>query len=600
MLVYPSSESYTDHKFWPLASLILSIAACCVYIFAVFPEMEAYSKVRSQKRSVIVEHLTEAYAEGRLPRGIYLDLQRNVYLLDLPENQRLVDFETQEAFRNYESVPLPLRKWYLEGRLKRLLPIIAPTELFPLLWGVCFLFLAGYVFEHIFDRVVWVGLFSIIGVFWVIAAPYIRLEIFPSPILAWANTTAALVFVAWISAPKEKMTFTIHVWFFKLHNWTLDVPLFILPFLCLAGFGVFYYQFSTYSAGFSPVSLISPAIVGLLGAIPLFWVRTRDDLVDNSPEAVANRSFVQVEILFSEEKPDEAIALLRKILAESPSNYQTRRVAEYAFQHHHSQLTQEAYHRMLREAVREDDFDQIYRLVEEMLNLNLDVPPGMLTKTMEICFKRDQLRLVRELLPHIWNGDGLKEQTIEEITDTYTRMLLKRKDVDRGHLFDLRQWYENNHRHSDTLTAIDVYLEKHRDYGGGGAPIIKRDTIHRFVDVEILDISRDKVVLRPEGSEQQSVPWSAFMGACGCYISGGDGYRGCLMIRFKKKVFGCDVKHGSISGERFRTFEEIWEQLAEHMPPDLPFMPYEAFPELHEGDDFQKMVATWFEEQNTF
>lgn len=601
MIAFPSAESKTQYRFAPWAGIALGLLSLLFYLVWMLPLQREYQAEKDRAEQVFQQLLDEQHDSGSLGNNFWARAKEYPEVIEEWENNRIFSEEVKEAFRKTRQIPLPLER-VADGPLLQKIPLaLTAHHLGILLLGMACLVLMSYVFEHLYDLQYLLVYFVLSSAGWLFLQPFLPAAYWPSPIFSWSYTIAVLLIICWLCAPGATITLTFRLWLGKFVDFKPEIPSLLVPLVFLGGLLGFTFYDSSYQSQFSLTSLAALPLEAFLLALPLTLISPRGFKAENAGEIEVNRLLASADSLFAEERHREAMDLLRQLLDQAVSPEQIRRVADLAWRNHNSDLAFQGYQRLLKDAYQSPDLLNVLAVVEEMLFRDLPVPGKALQMVVNLGLKHNQFGKVRKMLPYFRDHHEIDGETVLNAHTLLVEKLIAQANPDKELLLDISSWLERNHPDSKLLGSIQACFKKTANNSHMLDNYDRKLSIYKFVDIDLLDIGTNYIRLQVNGAREQSAPWTAITGIFGCHVATGKrGFRGCILLKFKRKIFACSFSTERIlmadAEGRTLSFEEIWKLLRENIPEDLPFVSMRDFPEIRVEDKYPQMVQVFLDE----
>ncbi len=600
MILFPSGDSQTERRDPPWASIIITgITLACYFLVLVPLKKEARAR-KTIAQQELIQALGEQFRQGNLSNDFWENAQADFRIIGKLENREIFSREVFRAWRDLEQLPQPLNILKGKDPIQKLLMILTPHEEGVLLVGVICLLLAGYFFEHLYDRQVLLALFFLSGGMWLVLESYAPAAWWPSPVFAWSNTILTLLLTIWLKSPKGTVTITFRTWFFKVIQSTFNLALVFLP----IGFGAFLVYFnlkhSVYQSEFSVQTMVAPVAESLVFMVFLMGISFRD-VDDKGPEARMNRQFAMAESYFEKEQREEGKSVLVKLLANQPSISQVKRAGELAWKNHEGELAQQAYNQVLRDAINGQDLVTIIKTIEDMAYKDLSVPGSSLNTAMMAAMKKNMLADVRNLLPYYRSHIEIAPAEVIQIHEDLVAKITAQSHPNKEFLYECQAWLETNAPESEAILKAVTFFEVQARASESFSAVTSMHLIHKHVDIKLLEITNNYIALKLQGQDKvQNVPWTAVEGIFGCHVTRGDrGYRGSVFLKFKRKIFSCNFTRQSIMvKDRFGQpvgFEAVWEAFKAHRPEDIPFIDLNEFEDLDDVSNYPRLAQEFID-----
>jgi len=359
-------------------------------------------------------------------------------------------------------------------------------------------------------------------------------------------------------------------------------------------FGVITHSFSPYSIFFSKLALLAVLLQGLLLSLMMMGVPTRNLEKHISREQIITKKIAEATLSFEELKPEEAYNQIKEAMAMGPDRIQISQIADLAWQNEYRDFAEQCYKNVLRKAYTGRDMVQLLTCVQGMLFRHIKVPDNFFLKAIHQAIDTNQIQETEKLLPHLKERTELDRAVLLEIYERLTKLVLSKKAPDKFLLNKLRNWLTENHPDTDALTAIHAFFEKQSGVNSALEGFGHLTQVHRSVDVEMLKVTTTNVYLQVSGKEQR-IPWTATIGFFGCHVAEAPkGFRGCILIKFKRKNFVCIFTTPRIllreENNKPMSFERLWALLKSQVPEDIPFLEMRDFPEITSEAEIVKIT----------
>jgi len=604
MIFYPSGETKTRRKSQPWASLFLALLAVVGYFLVVRPLEADFDADLVRAKQAFTQAVERQYDNGKgtLEGSFWTKALEDASVVGEARNRTIFSEEVRKAYRLMVEQVLPLERLKSAGRQKILL-LIAPHHVLILIIGCLALWVMGYLFEHLYDRLVAVGIFVLSGWVWLVLDQFVPFPWWPSPAFYWSYTLIVYLWVAWLAAPGAGIELTLRGWLGTFFKFPVQIPSLMVPIVFSLGL-LFSGYFGAYKQSFSLFSLvIIPIEVGVFVLLLLFFARKGGDRGDDSVSLV-NQQITASEILFGEERKEEGCHLLHSLFEKELSMQQLKKILNLAWNQDQIELIELSYKHILRKAIASKDFLRILEVIEEMVTRRVKVPGRSLLQVVANCLRREELDGARKLLPYLRDNDELDGKEVLALHHQYVKKIVGKRNPDQDVLRSIRDWLLKQHPDSEAMEVVETFYNK-RAQANRGFDTISRDvTMHRLVEIELHKVGTSEIVLQIPGSRLQHVPWTAVLGIFGCHMAAEKrGFRGCIAVKFKRKTFGCYFTSEKIVIEdRFgknMSFEEVWNLLGAHVPEDLPFTEMKAFEQIRSEELYRENLETFLNHGHT-
>jgi len=585
----------------PWASILLAGLTLICYFMVLSPLKKEHQVRKIIAEQELLQALGTQFRQGNLSNHFFEDAQRDFRIIGKPENLDIFGPGVVAAWRDMENLPLPMNILDKESPIRKLLMMLTPHEEGILLAGIICLLFIGYLFEHLYDRQVLLALFFLSGSMWMILQTHVPAAWWPPPIFSWSFTILTLTITTWLRAPKASLTITFRTWFIKVIQFNFNLPIVLIPLAYTIFLVTFNLKLSIYHTQFSLQTIAAPAAEALVFLLFLMGISYRE-VEDGGPEVALNRQFARAESLMEQDRKDDGMEILRKILTSQPSIAHTRRAGELAWQYHSNELAEQAFSVVLKDALASKDLIKIVKVIEEIAYKNLTVPGSALHAAMAAAMKKNMLGDVRGLLPFYTTHKEISEADTIKIYEDLVSKITAQSQPNKEFLFECQQWLETNVPDSESILKARTFFEMQQRASESFKAITSMRLIHKHLDVKILEVTNNFIALILQGQDKiQKVPWTAVEGLYGCHVTQGErGYRGSIFLKFKRKIFSCNFTRQSMMvKDRFGQsvgFEAVWESLKEHGPEDIPFLDLNDFPDVVNLSNYPRMAQEFIDQ----
>ncbi len=582
----------------PWASLFIVLLSVIGYFFVVKPLEADYNADMVRAKQAFTQEVNRQYDSGKgtLEGSFWTKALEDASVVGEARNRTIYSEEVRRAYRQIGELILPLERLSSKGREKILL-LVTPQHLLILILGCLSMWLMGYLFEHLYDRLIAIGIFVLSGWVWLVLEQFVPAPWWPTPAFYWSYTLAVYLWVAWLAAPGAGLELFIRGWLGTSFKIPVQIPSLAIPMVYSAGilltgyFGAYKHSFSLFSL------LVIPIEVGVFVLLLLFFARKEGNNEDDTVSLV-NQQIAAAEIFFGEERSDEGAHLLHVLFEGDLNIQQVQKIANLAWNQDQTELIELSYKHLFRKAIASQEFLRIMSVIEEMVVRRVKVPGRSLLQVVTNCLRREEFDGARKLLPHLRDNEDVDAQEVLALHHQYVEKLVGKRVPDQEILRDIREWLLNKHPHSEAMEVVDAFFGKQAEANRGFDTITRAVAIHRLVEVELHEIDTSEIVIQIPGSRLQHVPWTAVLGIFGCHMSGEKrGFRGCIGVKFKRKSFACYFSSTKILiKDRFAkstSFEETWNLLGKHVPEDLPFTEMKAFEQIPSEEVYQEKLESF-------
>ena len=592
MVIYPTGENLTKGTSQPWGAVILILLSLAGYFALVLPRESRFSELQEEQLHVLHTALEDQLGQGELKQGIYFQAIKNPHLVADPEYANSFDDAVHRAYADYSSAVQPLTLIAKSDAGKRLILALMPHHWALLILGVLCLFFTNYLLEHLFDKLWVMSLTVVVAMSWFVFPFFIPAGFAPSLEFAWAYTMATLMMISCVLGPKVQLEVTFKTWFFRFVELRTKVPIWLFSLTFVLAVYVVTGYVSGYANLFDEKSLILIGVEALLLALVFSFLPTREILEDRDPEVHTNRELARVEMFLDEERRDEAMAILRELVQNPTNEEQVRRIADIAFTHDNNEIATLAFSYLLREANKKQDHNGSRNVLEDMLRHDLDVPGHLLTRTMEMAVNKGELTAARRLVPYVLDHPEIMEDQAMDLVGTMIDKIMLQQRPDRAYLYDLLGTLKAKSPNHPILEKLSLFLDKTAKSLEDESHVIFHDKVHSHIDVVLRQVDNDHIHMTLSNGKEQKVPWTAFLAIYGCHLLGTErGFRGCLILRFKRKVFACHFRASDLDQfEGAEGFEEVWRRIMKFAPEDIPRVKLSEFEDLLDSKKVHERV----------
>jgi len=581
MIIYPTSENRTVSGFQPAFTWCLLLFSLVGFLAIHIPSKITYQKERQVRVEAIRQALTQQLELGQISEAIFIRAQEDVNLIGDPSYRNNFPKPVHDRFQHLQDLPRPLETWLQRDLPTQLIYAVMPHHWVLLLLVFVCLPPLGFIFEHLYDRLIYAGLFLFIAPAWVVLAERFDSPFLPSPLLSWSMTMAVLIAVFYTVAPRNLVTLTFRTWFFRNIEARITVPTILFPAIYFLGLSAVNLRLSEYQNYFSAEQLASAAIVGGLLGLIIMVLPNRDQVLDNNPKTQINQQLARAELFFDEQQREKAVETLRELLELDPELHQVQRIADIAWEHHQTDLAERAFKIVLRKTLSLDDFDRTFQTVETMVFHNLSVPDSVLLKTMEKGIKKGRIDQVRKLIPYAEDKPSMDPKAILSLQERLVTVLFDQYQPDRETLYEMKLWFEANFPQSGACAKIDHFLNQHSTEAGLTDNYTPAPQVHRHLKISLIAVTSNHLRIQTPDKVEKTVPWTAILGCFGSRSEEGPEFFGAILVQFKRKIFSCNFTNRDIlvrneQGELLG-FPSTWELLRKCGVSHLPFLHLEEF-----------------------
>ena len=581
MIIYPTSENRTVLGFQPIMTWFLLLLSLVGFLVFHIPSKIAYQKEHDQRVESIRQALTQQQELGHISEAIYIRAQEDVSLIGDPNYRDNFPEPVHNQFKHLEDLPRPLETWLNRDLPTQMIYTVMPHHWVLILLAFLCLPPLGFIFEHLYDRLIYAGLVLLIAPVWAVLAQRTSSPFLPSPLLSWSMTMAVLIATFYTVAPRNLVTLTFRTWFFRNIEARITLPAILFPAVYFLGLSAVNLRLSEYQGYFSAEQLATAALLGGVLGLIIMVLPNRDQVFENNPKTQINQQLARAELYFDEQQRDKAIETLRDLLDLDPDLQQAQRIADIAWEHHQTELAERAFKIVLRKTLSLEDFDRTYRTVETMLFHNLAVPDSVLMRTLEAGIKKSRIDQVRKLMPYTQDKPNIKEKDILSIHERLVTAIFDQQNPNRETLYELKLWFETHHPQSGALAKIEHFLNQHSTEAGLSENYTPAPQIHRHLKVILAGITRNNLRIQTPDKVEKTVPWTAILGCFGSRAEKGPDFYGSVLVQFKRKIFSCNFTNRDIlvrdEQDKLLSFPAAWQLMRKCGVAHLPFLHLEEF-----------------------
>jgi len=602
MFIYPAEETVTRFRHLPWFSLALSAAAIFVYFSYYRPAQVEYQEKQLALWKAFNETIDWEVEQNKLKRDIGLQIQKDPVLLEQDnEIYQFVSDYTRQRYSMLMKNKRPLLERLDRGGIYAMLLILVCPGTVLLLLSMLGLYLGTYVIEHQYASLGAAVVYLLSGAALVVGHPYLPTDFKVAPDFFWFILVSALILTSWLRAPGAVVTVAAKGWAFKTFAKTFRVPAGVVA--------VSYVVLGTVICmTIVPQSeLFRPQWVGLAAAAAVFWALllmffpTRAQIEIKDPEVVINAGLAQTELLLQAEKVDEARTKLEDLLISSPTLEQIVRVGDLAWKSNLVETSEKAYLMAFRRVLPGRKLQEILPVIEKMVFRGFAVPVSGLQIAIELGISERHVGHIKKLLRHFKDHPNVQDSQLRTVFGRLIDYETSSKEPDEEFLVEIFGWFGEYEPLAKEVEQIKNFLNERRPTDVSSQNYTSMNQIHRHVDSELLGVTNQHVRLKVKGSNPQNVPWTAIIALYGAHILGSDrGYRGCVILRFKRKMFGCHFANDDIaiydeSGERL-SFENTWSMFEKFVSEGIPFLRFENFKDFVSDELYQEEVQKFLDE----
>ena len=594
MLIYPSSESKTNHTSPPWVAMILVLISVGAFLGVHGPAARQAKLMNEEAAAILSAVLDNDVANRKLGEKTRFKVKQDPSLVGRSEMRDTFSAEARAAYQNWINTPKPMEIIARSGPIRKLLLTLTPHGIAVLIVGCLCLLLQGFLFEHLYDRLLPAAIFATSAALWLILDQKVPDPYWPSPLFAWANTVAVMTLFMWLAAPRAKVYLTIKVWLFRVFEIQPALPNLLFPTAFLGTYlGVLFYA-SPYGEQANPIALIAVGGQALLFYPVLMAMTRRDDAEEAIGET--NQMIARAESLFDEDKSKDAFLLLRKMMESDLDEEQLRRVADLAWRNHDNEIAKQGYRTLLKLALTGQEVHKLMAIIEDMNYKELDTPGAALTTAINLGLKKNMMQDVRKLLSYFRDHPEIEAEARLDFHARLVEKLVTGANPDKQYLAEVLEWLRRHHPDADATQRAELFFSQSRD-SVKSSPMIGQK-IHKHVEAVLIEVNSKTVRMRVDNRSEQEIPWSAVVAFFGAHMTGEKrGFRGSVMLKFKRKIFSCTFDRNNIEIKdpigQTMTFEAAWGLLEKNAPEDAPFLPMSKFEDMPDEKAFEEACLTF-------
>lgn len=246
------------------------------------------------------------------------------------------------------------------------------------------------------------------------------------------------------------------------------------------------------------------------------------------------------------------------------------------------------------------DLAKILPVVDNVAFKLKQIPAAAIQSTIELAIQENQFQHVRKLVPVFKDHPSVDESQVNHVFTKIVDLCLASTDPDQAYLLQLRGWLEPYETCTELVDKINMFFGEQAHEVAAGSNYAHIQSNFKNVDIELLQVANDHIRLKVDQGSSQDVPWTAIMALFGGHmISANRGYRGSVILRFKRKVFVCHFTNNQISinredGEPL-TFEDTWSLLKKYAPEDMPITKFREFRDYIDLISYDKALGEFLE-----
>lgn len=592
MIVYPSSENRTVLKFQPWATWVLLLLSLAAFLVFFLPAKWDYDRRAKQHQEQIRTELTKQHEAGNLSQVFLIRAQEDLAIIGDPAHRDIFPSSVHQLFEASDEIPQPLETWIGQGSPHHFIYASLPHHWLVLILACICLPPLGFIFEHLYDRLILAGLVILIAPLWIVLAPHMGSAFWPHLTMSWSMTIATLIAAFYVNAPRSVVTMTFRTWLLGNLEARIKIPTLMFAALYFLGLTLVNMRFEGFQAYSSGEQLATAALLGGLLGLGVQLLPNRDQQLDANPEAQINQQLARAEVYFDEQQKEKAVLTLKELLDLNPNLAQARRIADLAWEHHQTELAERAYKNVLRQTLRKNDLSLTFSIVETMVFHNLTIPDSVFLKTAELGAKDGRIDQVRKLIPYMDDRIGIQPSDILSIQERLVTTVFDQVTPDRETLYELKLWFESHAPQSGALAKIDHFLNQFSREAGLSGNYGQAPTIHKHLKISLLGINSNQLKIQTGDRTEKTVPWTAVTGCFGCQLNQGPDSIGTIFIKFKRKIFSCFFSNRDVLVKdqqgMLLSFPQAWRLLEEHCAQSLPFVAYDQFESTPNSRSFEQ------------
>ncbi len=575
----------------PWAAISLTVICLLVHFFVYVPEHKRVFDRQVELKTRLFEALDWDVDQGLISHEFSIKARNDPSVLDDPEYLSVVSESVKVSYQALAIVKAPLHRDRNNG-LGNLGPnLVMSHSVFILILTLIFLPLAGFLFEHVYHHVVAIVIY--IGTATAISIMPTDSSVWPPPSMAWSFSLATIVLLTLFVAPTAVLTMNIRGWLIRSFHHQIKIPFVVFAIFFGLLFAFSHSRWTPYLDDFSwsYVWVVPALAVAWLFILLMVPNRERRDASD--PETVVDNNLARIEMLFGDEKYSEARDALAGLVDKGPTLDQLLRIGELAWRHNENELSDRCFLTAVRQVMPSKDLARILPVVDEVAFKGRGIPAAALETTIELGIQENQFALVRKLVPVFKDHPNIDDAQIHFLFTKIVNMFLSSKEPDQQYLLQVRGWLEPKEVCADLVDRINEFFSQKSQED---ETILNYTSFHQIgaqVNIELLAVTNDHIRLQLEGGSNQDVPWTAIIALYGGHmISASRGYRGSIILRFKRKVFSCNFTSNQIlitreDGESLG-FEDTWSLIRRYAPEGMPVTRFRDFRDHIDLDAYQR------------
>jgi hypothetical protein len=602
LLLYPSAETETSHNHLPWMTLLFLVMVAGYFAFSFQRQQASYLNQKQLFRSQIEQILNNALADGRLRIEHFERAQFSPDTLVDPEYRELYPANAVTAYEQLQALKAPRESISQQPLPQRLNLLLTWPSWYWLVIGSLLLIPPAFLWEHLFSIIFVLPTFAIAAIAALFGSDSALANLWPAPEQAWLSFALILAWLPTFNRPWAKIEIALKIWFSSKTLFEIEVPVAVFAgaFTAWIWFGSENQTLYTVA----PMVLAGPIAFALLLSFPMRLLpnKERAPKVGKLGDVEAKRG--KVESLFAEERGAEAEQLLRELSTDATTQEDHRWIARSAWHHDLPELAAIHYRRHLTMIIEADALEKAIPVVEEMIQRNIPVSPGILLEILDYALAKYKLKLAEKILSSYRTHPKVSEGEALAATEQFAEVLMMSEKPSRTSMISLKDWLERHMPDHPLLKSIIQQLQAH----AGGAQLSSNygaQRVHRHVEIDLHSIMGNFTEVRIKGQQKrQRIPWTAVTALYGyCIVSHTQGLYGCLVINFRNKLFACHFGRRNIfmtsSDGKPMNFESAWELLFKETPEDIPRVAIESFEQFIRPEDSEAAVDSFLEAKLT-
>lgn len=603
MILYPTSENRTVLTFQSLFTWGLMVLSLIGYLAIYLPAKWRHTHLVQQNRETVRQELSKQHANGAIAEVFYIRAHEDLSVIGDPAYRENFPPSVSQAYDRLTQIPAPIETWLQRDNSFQIIYALIPHHWVLLLLGFICLPALGFIFEHLYDRLIYAGLFCLLAPLWVVLGPHLKSNFWPSPIFSWAMTMATLLAVFYVTAPRSIVTLSLRTWLFKNLESKIEVPTLMFPAIFFLGLTLVNMYIPLFKDYFQPEQLATAALTGGFVGLIVQFLPNRDQLFDANPEVRINQQLARAEVYFNEQQKDQAMGILKELLEMSPNLKQTRRIADLAWEHHQTELAERAFKSVLRQTLDQQHLSQAFQIAEIMIFHNITVPDSVMLKIFDYGLKEGKVDQIRKMLPYLQDRPNVSIEDVAKVQERLVTAIFEKELPDRETLYNIKLWFESHWPQSGAVAKIDHFLSQHSSEAGLVSNYAPTMNVHKHLQVSLLSITSNHVQIQTPDQTKKTIPWTAVLACFGSRVKDGPDMLGTIFVQFKRKIFACCFSNRDVmvedSQQSLLSFPKAWGELKRHSGQQIRFLDMPLFGEVENEQAFQVAAENYLHDRFT-